>query len=106
MNTATESRGFESDNPGRDVQRVGTARYLGEDVAKVHQPVWGVIGTLGDSQCYLGVQAKVAAVHAGAGVRVPRRRPARAVDRAGVHARRVRRPAQRDTRNALLADQP
>jgi dihydroxy-acid dehydratase len=54
---------FESGNPGRDVQRVGTARYLGEDVAKVHDPVWGVIGTLGDSQCYLGVRSKVDAVH-------------------------------------------
>jgi dihydroxy-acid dehydratase len=53
---------FVSDNPGRDVQRVGTARFLGEDPAKIHDPVWGVLGTLGDSQCYLGVQAKVAAV--------------------------------------------
>ena len=34
-----------------------------EDVAKVHDPVWGVIGTLGDSQCYLGVRSKVDAVH-------------------------------------------
>jgi dihydroxy-acid dehydratase len=59
---ADESREFVSGNPGRDVQRVGTARFLGEDVAKVHDPVWGVIGTLGDSQCYLGVQEKVAAV--------------------------------------------
>jgi dihydroxy-acid dehydratase len=54
---------FTSDNPGRDVQRVGTARYLGQDPTRVHDPVVGVIGTLGDSQCYLGVQAKVAAVH-------------------------------------------
>ena len=29
----------------------------------MHDPVWGVIGTLGDSQCYLGVRAKVDAVH-------------------------------------------
>ena len=57
------SREFVSGNPGRDVQRVGTARFLGEDVAKVHDPVWGVIGTLGDSQCYLGVRSKVDAVH-------------------------------------------
>jgi len=49
-------------NPGRDVQRVGTARFLGQDVSKIHDPVWAVVGTLGDSQCYLGVQAKVAAV--------------------------------------------
>ena len=49
-------------NPGRDVQRVGTARFLGEDVTKIHDPVWAVIGNLGDSQCYVGVQEKVAAV--------------------------------------------
>ena len=54
---------FESGNPGRDVQRVGTARFLEQDVAKVHGAVWGVIGTLGDSQCYLGVRSKVDAVH-------------------------------------------
>ena len=29
----------------------------------MHDPVWGVIGTLGDSQCYLGVRSKVDAVH-------------------------------------------
>ena len=52
------------------MQRVGTARFLGEDVAKVHDPVWGVLGTLGDSQCYLGVQAKVAAVHAALAKRI------------------------------------
>ena len=61
---ATDPGALVSENPGRDVQRVGTARFLGEDVAKIHQPVWGAIGTLGDSQCYLGVQAKVAAVQA------------------------------------------
>ena len=53
---------FIKGNPGRDVQRVGTARFLGEDIAKVHDPVWAVVGTLGDSQCYLGVTEKVAAV--------------------------------------------
>ncbi len=53
---------LDSHNPGRDVQRVGTAVFLGEDVAKIHDPVWAVLGTLGDSQCYLGVQAKVAAI--------------------------------------------
>jgi dihydroxy-acid dehydratase len=51
-------------NPGRDVQRVGTARFLGEDVEKIHDPVWAVIGNLGDSQCYLGVPQKVQAVQA------------------------------------------
>ncbi len=53
-----------SSNPGRDVQRVGTANFLGEDVLKIHDPVWAVVGNLGDSQCYLGVQNKVAAVQA------------------------------------------
>ena len=53
-----------SSNPGRDVQRVGTATFLGEDVFKIHDPVWAVLGNLGDSQCYIGVQAKVAAVQA------------------------------------------
>ena len=51
-------------NPGRDVQRVGTAAFLGEDVEKIHDPVWAVIGNLGDSQCYLGVPQKVQAVQA------------------------------------------
>jgi len=51
-------------NPGRDVQRVGTARFLGEEVEKIHDPVWAVIGNLGDSQCYLGVPQKVQAVQA------------------------------------------
>lgn len=64
--TSVVVRGTSGDpisNPGRDVQRVGTARFLGQDVDKIHDPVWAVVGTLGDSQCYLGVQAKVAAVH-------------------------------------------
>ena len=59
-----ETATFVSLNPGRDVQRVGTAAYLGEDVNKIHDPVWAVIGNLGDSQCYLGVPAKVQAVQA------------------------------------------
>jgi len=55
---------FVSVNPGRDVQRVGTAAFLGQDVGKIHDPVWAVIGNLGDSQCYLGVPEKVEAVQA------------------------------------------
>jgi dihydroxy-acid dehydratase len=55
---------FVSLNPGRDVQRVGTAEFLGQDVRKIHDPVWAVIGNLGDSQCYLGVPEKVQIVHA------------------------------------------
>ncbi len=62
--TPESSGTFVSLNPGRDVQRVGTAAYLGEDVRKIHDPVWGVIGNLGDSQCYLGVTLKVEAVQA------------------------------------------
>ena len=54
---------FVSRNPGRDVQRVGTARVLGQDPTKIYDPVWGVIGNLGDSQCYIGVTSKVEAVH-------------------------------------------
>jgi dihydroxy-acid dehydratase len=63
-------KNLNSSNPGRDVQRVGTATFLGEDVAKIHDPVWGVLGNLGDSQCYLGVQEKVAAVHAAMSQRI------------------------------------
>ncbi|HZB95938.1 MAG TPA: dihydroxy-acid dehydratase [Herpetosiphonaceae bacterium] len=63
---------FVSDNPGRDVQRVGTARVLDQDPAKIYQPVWGVFGNLGDSQCYLGVAAKVQAIHAALAARINR----------------------------------
>jgi len=63
---------FESANPGRDVQRVGTATFLGQEVTRIHDPVWSVIGNLGDSQCYLGVQAKVAAVQAAIAGRIAR----------------------------------
>jgi dihydroxy-acid dehydratase len=63
---------FASDNPGRDVQRVGTARFLGEDPTKIHNPVWGVVGNLGESQCYLGVTEKVAAIQEALSVRVRR----------------------------------
>jgi dihydroxy-acid dehydratase len=62
--TWDETRTLVSLNPGRDVQRVGTAVFLGEDVEKIHDPVWAVIGNLGDSQCYLGVPQKVQAVQA------------------------------------------
>ena len=61
-----------SANPGRDVQRVGTAHFLGEDVANIHGPVWGVTGSLGDSQCYLGVLGKVAAVQKALSERIHR----------------------------------
>jgi dihydroxy-acid dehydratase len=63
---------FVSANPGRDVQRVGTARFLGEEPRKIHQPVWGVTGSLGESQCYLGVTGKVDAIHAALSARIRR----------------------------------
>ena len=63
---------FVSGNPGRDVQRVGTARFLGQDPQKVHEPVWAVTGNLGDSQCYLGVAQKVGAIQAALAARIRR----------------------------------
>jgi dihydroxy-acid dehydratase len=65
-------RRFVSDNPGRDVQRVGTARVLGQDPYKIHQPVWAVTGNLGDSQCYLGVTRKVEAIQSALSARIAR----------------------------------
>src|SRR5580704_15725496 len=62
--------GLGTSNPGRDVQKVGTAAFLGQEVRKIHDPVWAVLGNLGDSQCYLGVQAKVAAVQAAMSQRI------------------------------------
>src|ERR1035438_6353541 len=59
-------------SPGRDVQRVGTANFLGQDVSKIHGPVWAVLGNLGDSQCYLGVHDKVEAVQAAMSRRIMR----------------------------------
>ena len=45
-------------------QAVATARLQGQDPDKIHCPVWGVIGNLGDSICYAGVPAKVEAIQA------------------------------------------
>lgn len=53
---------FNSENPGRDAQRIGTARFLGQDPEKIYDPVWTIIGNQGDSQCYLGIKEKVEAV--------------------------------------------
>ena len=50
-------------NPGRSAQTFGIARQLGTDMDLIHEPSIGVIGTKGDSQCYLGVQEKVEAIH-------------------------------------------
>ena len=49
-------------NPGRSAQPYGIARELGTDPSLIHEPSIGVIGNKGDSQCYIGVQAKVEAI--------------------------------------------
>ena len=51
-------------HPGRSAQTIGIARELGTDPDLIHEPSVGVVGTKGDSQCYLGVMAKVEAIHA------------------------------------------
>lgn len=51
-------------HPGRSAQTIGLAHALGTDPDLIHQPSVGVVGTKGDSQCYLGVMAKVDAIHA------------------------------------------
>jgi dihydroxy-acid dehydratase len=51
-------------HPGRSAQTLGIARELGTDPALIHEPSVGVVGTKGDSQCYMGVLAKVDAIHA------------------------------------------
>ena len=50
-------------NPGRNAQTYGIARELNTDMELIHEPSVGVIGTKGDSQCYLGVQRKVETIH-------------------------------------------
>jgi dihydroxy-acid dehydratase len=50
-------------NPGRNAQTYGIARELGTDMELIHEPSIGVVGNKGDSQCYLGVQRKVEAIH-------------------------------------------
>lgn len=50
-------------NPGRNAQTYGIARQLDTDEDLIHEPSVGVVGTKGDSQCYLGVQRKVEAIH-------------------------------------------
>ena len=57
-------------NPGRNAQTYGIARELGTDMDLIHAPSVGVIGTKGDSQCYLGVQRKVEAIHAALRARI------------------------------------
>src|SRR5260221_5071023 len=50
-------------HPGRSSQSIGLARAIGTDPDLIHEPSVGVVGTKGDSQCYLGVMAKVEAIH-------------------------------------------
>lgn len=50
-------------HPGRSAQTIGVARELGTDPELIHEPSVGVVGTKGDSQCYLGVARKVDAIH-------------------------------------------
>ena len=51
-------------HPGRNAQAYGIARELGTDIDLIHKPSVGVVGNKGDSQCYIGVQDKVEAIHA------------------------------------------
>lgn len=50
-------------HPGRNAQAFGIARELGTPMELIHAPSVGVVGTKGDSQCYIGVQDKVEAIH-------------------------------------------
>jgi dihydroxy-acid dehydratase len=50
-------------HPGRSAQTIGIARELGTDTSFIHEPSVGVVGTKGDSQCYMGVMSKVDAIH-------------------------------------------
>jgi len=49
-------------HPGRSAQTIGMALEMDMDPALIHEPSVGVVGTKGDSQCYLGVAAKVDAI--------------------------------------------
>ena len=51
-------------HPGRSAQTIGLAQVLGTDPGLIHEPSVGVVGTKGDSQCYLGVMSKVDAIQA------------------------------------------
>lgn len=69
-NCNCDEKSFISDNPGRDSQKMGTARFLNQDPYKIHCDVWGVIGNQGDSQCYIGVTEKVNAIQAALGKKI------------------------------------
>ncbi|MDQ0322933.1 dihydroxy-acid dehydratase [Pararhizobium capsulatum DSM 1112] len=59
-------------HPGRSAQTIGIARQLGTDTSFIHEPSVGVVGTKGDSQCYMGVMSKVDAIHASLKSRIGR----------------------------------
>lgn len=69
----SESNGQDVWRPGQDCQAVATAKALGQDVDRIHGAPWGVVGTLGDSICYVGVNQKVDAVHAAMARRITER---------------------------------
>lgn len=50
-------------HPGRSAQTIGMAKEIGTNPDLIHEPSVGVVGTKGDSQCYLGVADKVQAIH-------------------------------------------
>ena len=50
-------------HPGRSAQTIGLAKELGTSPDLIHEPSVGVVGTKGDSQCYLGVSDKVEAIY-------------------------------------------
>ena len=64
-------------HPGRSSQTIGIARELGTEIDLIHEPSVGVIGNKGDSQCYIGVQRKVEAIHDGLLGKIGQRRAAR-----------------------------
>ena len=66
----SEPNGQDVWRPGQDCQAVATAKALGQDVDRIHEAPWAVVGTLGDSICYVGVNEKVEAVHAAMGARI------------------------------------
>jgi dihydroxy-acid dehydratase len=57
-------------HPGRSTQTYGMAQVIGTDPDLIHEPSVGVVGTKGDSQCYLGVMSKVDAIHAALKARI------------------------------------
>jgi hypothetical protein len=95
-------------HPGRSAQTIGIARILGTDETLIHEPSVGVVGTKGDSQCYMGVMSKVDAIHESLKKRIGRGNGQLPLSpgAAGIHHRDLGRHPQRHPRNALFADRP